>query len=73
MLLLRIKRHKWREWRRKGMATLTEVEGRVNTHEAVCELRYESINARLKRIEAVGLTAAGAIIMLLLHLVTKAG
>jgi hypothetical protein len=57
----------------KMMATLTEVEGRVNTHEAVCELRYESINARLKRIEAVGLTAAGAIIMLLLHLVTKAG
>ena len=57
----------------KMMATLTEVEGRVNTHEAVCELRYDSINARLKRIEAVGLTAAGAIIMLLLHLVTKAG
>ena len=55
------------------MASLIEVEGRVNTHEAVCELRYESINARLKRIEAVGLTAAGAIIMLLLHLVTKAG
>ena len=55
------------------MASLTEVESRVNTHEAVCELRYESINARLKRIEAVGLTAAGAIIMLLLHLVTKAG
>ena len=55
------------------MASVTEIEGRVNTHEAVCELRYESINARLKRIEAVGLTAAGAIIMLLLHLVTNAG
>jgi len=55
-----------------AMATTIELEGRVNTHEAVCELRYESINARLKRIEAVGLTAAGAIIMLLLHLVTKA-
>jgi hypothetical protein len=54
------------------MASLTEVEGRVNTHEAVCQLRYDSINARLKRIEAVGITAAGAISMLLLHLVTKA-
>ena len=52
---------------------MTPIEARVDTHEAVCELRYDSINARLKRIEAVGLTAAGAIIMLLLHLVTKAG
>ena len=55
------------------MATSTELDVRLTSHEAVCELRYESINARLKRIEAVGLTAAGAIIMLLLHLVTKAG
>ena len=55
------------------MASTIDLEGRVNTHEAVCEIRYESINARLKRIEAIGLTAAGAIIMMLLHLVTKAG
>lgn len=54
------------------MATSTELDVRLTSHEAVCELRYESINARLKRIEAVGLTAAGAIIMLLLNLVTKA-
>ena len=53
------------------MASLTEVEGRVNTHEAVCQLRYDSINARLKRIEMIGVTAAGAIIMLLLNLVMK--
>ena len=53
------------------MATSTELDVRLTSHEAVCELRYESINARLKRIEAVGLTAAGAIIMLLLNLVTK--
>jgi len=55
------------------MATSTKLDVRLTAHEAVCELRYDSINARLKRIEAVGITAAGAIIMLLLHLVTKAG
>jgi hypothetical protein len=52
---------------------MTETEARLNSHEAVCAERYDQINARLKRIEAIGLTAAGAIIMLLLHLVTKAG
>jgi hypothetical protein len=55
------------------MATIVNLYKRVTSHEAVCELRYESINARLKRIEMIGITAAGAIIMLLLHLVTKAG
>ena len=30
---------------------MTPIEARVDTHEAVCELRYDSINARLKRIE----------------------
>jgi hypothetical protein len=37
----------------------------------VCEIRYESINARLKRIEQIGITVAGFIIALLLHLVLK--
>lgn len=47
------------------MATIVEVEGRLDTHEAVCAERYRGIeqqfrasNARLKRIE-VGLIAAG--------------
>jgi hypothetical protein len=55
------------------MATIVNLDKRVTSHEAVCELRYDTINARLKRIEMIGITAAGAIIMLLLHLVTKAG
>ena len=55
------------------MATSTELDVRLTAHEAVCELRYDTINARLKRIEMIGISAAGAIIMLLLHLVTKAG
>lgn len=54
------------------MATSTELDVRLTSHEAVCELRYDTISARLKRIEMIGITAAGAIIMLLLHLVTKA-
>ena len=32
---------------------MTPIEARVDTHEAVCELRYDSINARLKRIEQI--------------------
>ena len=53
------------------MVTSTELDVRLTSHEAVCELRYETINARLKRIEMIGITAAGAIIMLLLNLVMK--
>ena len=53
------------------MADLTELDVRVSAHEAVCEVRYESINARLKRIEQLGITVAGFIIALLLHLVLK--
>ena len=37
---------------------MTETEARLNSHEAVCLLRYESINARLKRIEKI-LIASG--------------
>lgn len=47
------------------MATIGEVEGRLDTHEAVCseryraiELQFRSANARLKRIE-VGLIGSG--------------
>ena len=37
---------------------MTEIEARLNSHEAVCLLRYESINARLKRIEKILITSA---------------
>jgi len=40
------------------------------THEEVCAYRYESINARLKRLEQILLATAGTIILFLLtHLV----
>ncbi len=50
---------------------IKDAHARVDTHEAVCVIRYEGICARLKRIEGVGLGVAGAIIMLLLNIVLK--
>ena len=53
------------------MATTNELDVRLTSHEAVCELRYESISARLKRIEQIGISVAGFIIALLLHIALK--
>jgi len=53
------------------MATTNELDIRLTSHEAVCELRYDTINARLKRIEQIGVSIAGAIILMLLHLTVK--
>ena len=53
------------------MATTSELDVRLTSHEAVCELRYDTISARLKRIEHIGITVAGFIIALLLHIVLK--
>ena len=53
------------------MATSTELDVRLTSHEAVCELRYDSITARLKRIEQIGISVAGFIIALLLHIALK--
>lgn len=48
------------------MTTIDQTEARLNTHEEICTLRYESICARLKRLEGLGMTVAGTIIMLLI-------
>ena len=53
------------------MTTIDQTEARLNTHEEICALRYEGICARLKRIEGLGLTVAGTIIMLLLGIIVK--
>jgi len=42
---------------------MTETEARLNSHEAVCALRYDQINARLKRIEQIMITSAGVVIV----------
>jgi hypothetical protein len=59
------------------MTTIDQTQAQLNTHEQVCALRYESICARMKRIEKIGMTATGTIIMLLvgilLNVLQKAG
>jgi hypothetical protein len=53
------------------VTTIDQTEARLNTHEEVCALRYEGICARLKRLENIGVGAAGTIIMLLITIVMK--
>ncbi len=53
------------------MTTIDQTEARLNTHEEVCALRYDGICARLKRLENIGVGAAGTIIMLLVTIVMK--
>lgn len=53
------------------MAEIDETKARLQTHEEVCALRYEGLCARLKRLEGVGITVAGAIILLLVNIVMK--
>ena len=50
---------------------MNETEARLNSHEAVCELRYDSICARLKRLEQILLATTAFIIITLLSIVFK--
>jgi hypothetical protein len=45
-----------------AMANISETEARLNSHEEVCKIRYEAINARLKRIEQILMASAAFII-----------
>jgi hypothetical protein len=45
------------------MASINETEARLNSHEAVCALRYEQINARLKRLEGIIIKSAGVMLV----------
>lgn len=54
-----------------AMAQINETEARLNSHEAVCQLRYETINARLKRIESILMLSAGFIIVTLIGIAVK--
>ena len=53
------------------MATIDETPAQLNTHEQVCAFRYESICARMKRLENIGMTATGTIIMLLIGILVS--
>lgn len=57
------------------MPTIVEVDAKIDSHVDICAVRYEGIavqmrgvNARLKRLEAILIGAAGAIIALLLKI-----
>jgi hypothetical protein len=45
------------------MSTIDKTDARLSTHEEICALRYEQINARLKRIEGIMLKTAGVMIL----------
>ena len=53
------------------MADLNELDKAFAIHEQVCAERWKETILRIKRIESVGISAAGAIILLLLHLTVK--
>ena len=50
---------------------ISQTEARLNSHEAVCAVRYEAINARLKRLEQILMGTAGFIIITLLTITLK--
>jgi hypothetical protein len=45
------------------MSTVNATDARLTTHEEVCAIRYEQINARLKRIEAIMMKTAGIMLV----------
>ena len=45
------------------MSTIDVTEARLSTHEEICAIRYEQINARLKRIETILMKTAGLMIV----------
>ena len=60
------------------MVTLTEVDHKIDAHVDICAVRYEGIekemrgvHARIKRLEQILVTGCGAIIMLLLTILTR--
>jgi hypothetical protein len=61
------------------MATVDQVNAKIDAHVDVCAVRYEGIeretrgiHARIKRLEQILITGGGAIIMLLLTIILKA-
>lgn len=45
------------------MSQVDATDARLSTHEEICAIRYEQINARLKRIEGIMLKTAGVMLL----------
>ena len=51
--------------------TATDVQHQLDTHEAVCAERWKETILRIKRIEAIMIGTAGAIILLLISILVS--
>ena len=45
------------------MNTIDATDARLSTHEEICAIRYEQINARLKRLEGIMMKTAGVMLL----------
>lgn len=45
------------------MSTIDATDARLSTHEEICAMRYEQINARLKRLEGIIIKASGVMLV----------
>lgn len=53
------------------MATVRDVEAKLNTHEAVCAERWKETIERIKRLELIMISAAGAVILMMAGMLWK--
>ena len=50
---------------------ISKTEARLDSHEELCALRYDAINARLKRLESILIGSAGFVIAALVAIALK--
>jgi len=53
------------------LINVKDLESRMNTHEAVCAERWKETILRIKRIEVIMLSSAGALILLMAGMLWK--
>mgnify|MGYP003110797584 CR=1 FL=1 len=53
------------------MTTAKEIDAKLQTHEAVCAERWKETIERIKRLELILITSAGAVIMLMAGMLWK--
>jgi len=53
------------------MVTIKEVEAHLETHEAVCAERWKETIERIKRLEVILISSAGAVILLMAGMLWK--
>jgi len=53
------------------MATANEIDAKLQTHEAVCAERWKETIERIKRLELILITSAGAVILLMAGMLWK--